>query len=51
MKSEKEIEDQIDEASLTEDNTRYPGMNYEEGVKYALEWVMRDDVDKPMEDD
>jgi hypothetical protein len=46
-----EIYDQIDRANEGVNNgTKYAGMSFEEGVKQALEWVIGDSEDKPMED-
>lgn len=48
MKTVAEIEKQIDIAS--EDNNKFSGMTYEQGVEAALSWVM-DEVDEaPMDD-
>ena len=48
MKSEKEIEDYL--FALNEEENKFPGMTYTQGVYYALLWVLGDqDVDDPME--
>ena len=52
MRSEKEINEQIDAANkqVHKGSTAVPGMTYEEGVVYALEWANGDSEDKPIED-
>jgi hypothetical protein len=48
MKTEQEIQDQMD---LAIENPRvFHGMNYADGVKYALEWVLGQNDTAPMED-
>ena len=42
MKTQQEIENMIDDAADACDNPKMSGMTYEEGVRYALEWVMGD---------
>lgn len=51
MKSESEIHEQIDKATETEEQSRYPGMNYEQGVRAALEWALGHTDELPMEDE
>ena len=47
MKSEKEIEDYL--FGLEETTNKFPGMTYEQGVYYALLWVLGDeDIEDPM---
>ena len=48
MRSNDEIEEQIGEA--TDSDGKFSGMTYEEGVKNALEWVLEETEDKPMDD-
>ena len=47
MKSEKEVNDWVFE--FDENTNKYPGMTYEQGVYYALQWVL-DEIDDPMEE-
>lgn len=50
-RSEEEINDQLCAAvEAMDQGSKYPGMSYEEGVKYALEWVLGYSDEKPMED-
>jgi len=51
-KTEDEIYDQIDKATETEHNSKFPGMSYEAGVKNALDWVLGNTIteDLPMDD-
>ncbi len=50
--STKEINDQINAAyAYLDDGTKYPGMCFEEGVAQALEWILGESPDKPMEED
>lgn len=51
MRSEKEIHEQIDEAFESRDNGgKFNGMSYEEGVIAALEWVLGNSPEKPIEE-
>lgn len=52
MRSKEEIDQQIDKANKHVHNgsTAVHGMTYEEGVAYALGWVIGDSDDKPIED-
>ena len=52
IREEKEIYQQIYEANnyIIQGNSKYPGLTYEDGVKFALEWVLGDNNIKPMED-
>lgn len=46
-----EIEEQIDKASdLIEEGGKYHGMSYEDGVREALNWVIENTNEKPIED-
>lgn len=47
-RSEEEIREQIDLA-VKNDGT-FHGMTFEEGVRYALEWVLGECEEAPMED-
>ena len=50
MKTRKEVDEQIDKAQQAiESGEGYHGMGYEEGVKAALEWVMGDIDEEPIE--
>lgn len=50
MKTREEVNEQIDKAQQSiESGEGYHGMSYEEGVKAALEWVMGDIEEKPIE--
>jgi hypothetical protein len=49
MRSEDEIYEQIDKA--LENDGRYPGMTYEQGVDAALRWAIGHADEPPMEDD
>lgn len=51
MKTETEMYDEIDRANEAIDNGgKFNGMSYEDGIKEALEWVMGNTLDKPMDD-
>jgi hypothetical protein len=51
VRTTEEIEDQIELAvEGIEHGSKFRGMSYEDGVKYALEWVTGQSDDKPMED-
>lgn len=45
--TQKEIEEQIDLA--IENDGKYSGQTYEEGVRMALEWALYGGEDKPMD--
>ena len=50
MKTRKEVYEQIDKAQqVIESGEGYHGMSYEEGVKAALEWVIGDIDEEPIE--
>lgn len=52
MKSKREIEDLMGDAiTRANERSKYPGMNYEQGVEAALRWVLDDDSENPLEDD
>jgi len=51
MREDSEIHEQIDKAADTENDSRWPGMTYEQGVRSALEWVSEETHERPMEDD
>lgn len=48
VRTEEEIYDQIDEA--LDNNGKFWGMSYEDGVVQALRWVLEEDEVKPMGD-
>ena len=51
MRAIREIEEQIDLANETmEDGGKSFGMTYEDGVKNALQWVIEETDDKPMDE-
>ena len=41
--------EQIELAESSEDDTRYPGLTYEQGVLATLRWMIGDIEDGPME--
>jgi len=50
MKTREEVYEQINKALQTiESGNGYHGMSYEEGVKAALEWVIGDINEEPIE--
>lgn len=53
MRSQSEIDDQINEAYEKEDEggSRWPGMSYEQGVLAALRWVTGEEPTGPMNED
>lgn len=51
MRNLEEIQEQINKANkIIEDENSLGIYGYEEGVKYALEWVMKNIDEKPIED-
>jgi len=49
MKTKEEIYKQIDKAmEAINEGGKFNGMSYEDGVKYALEWVCGDSDEEPM---
>ena len=50
-KTREEILDELNKtyASTDENVSVFPGMSYEEGVQAALEWILGDAVEPPME--
>ena len=52
MRNESEIYEQIDEASEKINNGECSSfMSYEDGVKNALEWVLKNTNEKPIENE
>lgn len=52
MRTNAEINEQISRATdAAAHGSQYPGMSYEEGVRCALDWVIGESDDLPMEDD
>ena len=54
MRTEREIhkvQDKIDPDASAGGQSRWPGMNYEQGVDAALRWVLGDTDEDPMEDE
>lgn len=52
VRSESEVNELLDACTAMEaaGETKYPGMSYEQGVKYALDWVLGNSDEHPMED-
>lgn len=48
MRSEREIEDLLYDARAVEE-TKYPGMSYEEGIKDALKWALGQTDENPLD--
>ena len=51
LPSQSEIEDVLNECSENEQEgiAKFPGMTYEQGVKYGIEWVMGESDENPMD--
>jgi hypothetical protein len=50
-RTDDEIYEQIDKAQKGMNiGSKWPGMSYEEGVRAALDWVLGDAEEAPMED-
>lgn len=49
-RTQEEIDQQNDKAAETEDNSKYPGMSYEAGVRATLDWVTGQSEEQPMEE-
>lgn len=46
VRTDREIEEVIDACSdASEEGSRYPAMSYEDGVRYAIEWMTDRDTD------
>jgi len=55
-RSDDEIQEQIDKSwgddeQMVSGASRWPGMTYEAGVRAALEWVLGNEDEAPMEED
>lgn len=53
VRTDQEIYEVLDEC-LNSENTSisiYPGMSYEQGVKAAIEWIIGDTEDHPINDE
>jgi len=48
----KAIDDLLNQCAEAEDRgkTKYPGMTYEQGIRYALEWLFDEEMGHPLED-
>lgn len=54
MRTRQEIETElgrVDADAAAGGRSKWPGMNYEQGVEAALLWALGDSDDKPMEDE
>ena len=50
--TKKEIETELELAGVTNENgSKWPSMTYEEGVVAALEWVLGESTQSPMEEE
>ena len=49
FRDEEEVEKMLDKACEARDKPRFFGMSYEEGVVAALEWVLGNSDDSPLE--
>jgi len=50
-RTRKEIDDVLNKAFETEDNSKFWGMSYEEGLIAMYDWLIEDDPeDAPMDD-
>jgi len=51
IRTDEEIQDVIDKASklTSKGKSKFPGMSYEEGIRDALEWVLNDDAENPLD--
>jgi len=51
-RTKSEIEEQLNKAlDALDTGSKYPGMSYEEGVSAALDWVIGNIDDRPMDDE
>lgn len=48
LRSQKEIDEQIDLASDGEFDSKYSGMTYEQGVLAAIDWILGKEDEPPM---
>jgi hypothetical protein len=53
VRGEDEVYEQIDKAGelINDEVSMYSGMSYEQGVRDALEWILGDIDDAPMDDE
>ena len=51
-RTEEEVNEVIDKTAAqdNEGGSRWPGMTYEQGVRNALDWILGNNDDNPMED-
>ena len=52
VRSEREIWDLLSQCAEVEETgaSNYPGMSYEQGIKAAIEWIIGDVKDNPIND-
>jgi hypothetical protein len=52
-RTDKEIDEQLNVASehINDGTVAWPGMSYEQGVQNALDWVLGNNDDPPMDDE
>lgn len=52
VRTEKEIWDLLNQCAEVEEtgSSNYPGMSYEQGIKVAIEWIIGDVKDHPIND-
>lgn len=50
-RTQEEIDDLMNQCSEAEDTgeSKYPGMMYEQGIKAAIEWLIGDTDDNPLD--
>jgi hypothetical protein len=49
IRTEQEIDDLLNQASESADNSKYPGMSFEQGIEYAIKWLTEKDAVHPFE--
>lgn len=52
VRTEQEIRDLLNQCADAEETggSKYPGMSYEQGIKAAIEWIIGDINDHPIND-
>lgn len=52
VRTEQEVQDLLDQCMNAEvtGSSNYPGMNYEQGIKAGIEWIIGDTDDHPIDD-
>jgi len=49
-RTDDEIDNLLNECVETEEESKFPGMTYEQGIQMAIRWLIGEEETNPMED-